>query len=390
MTLVEFLMKNWIVIAFYVVIIALIIIYRKKFEFQGRIIALRRTKIGIKWMERMGHRHGEKIKILGYIGIGVGFVGMLTMFGYVLKVFIELFTNPAAPAAFAPVLPGVNIPGSPIYIPLWVIFALFVVVALHEAGHGLVARAHKLKIDSTGIVFFGPLIGAFVEPNEKQLDKQSDVVKYSVFAAGPFANALTAAIALLLMVVLINPLTAAMVSPVGFSVAQVQEGLPAQVAGMQPNTVYTTFNGVNITSTEDLEEVISLVGPGENVTITNDNSSLVITTVQHPQKPYHGYLGVVGIKTETVVKEGVPMVAYHGLRWIAEFIFWIFVLSLGLGAFNLLPLGPVDGGQMFRLASWRIFGKKKGNYYWAKLGLFLLILILILVFLPIIRSVIAG
>ncbi|MBN1175835.1 site-2 protease family protein [Candidatus Woesearchaeota archaeon] len=382
-----FLAKHWITIAFYTAIILLLVINRKKFEFQGKIIAMRKTQFGIPWMEKFAKKHGETIKIFGYAGIGIGFAGMVFIFGYVIKAFIELFTNPAAPAAFSLVLPGVNIPGSPIYIPLWVIGALFVVVLLHEAGHGIVAKAHNVKIRNTGIVFFGPLIGAFVDPDEKQIEKSSDVVKYSIFAAGPFANFLTAAVALLFIVALFNPLTAAMVTPVGFSFNGVQDGLPAQIAGLQPNVDYNAINGVNVTSADDLLAVLSVMGPNETLTIGNATDTLTILTGSHPDDSSKAYLGVTGVNTETQVKDNIPNWIYVIFRWIAEFFFWIFVLSIGLGAFNLLPLGPVDGGQMIRLALEKTKGEKRGRMIWGKLAMILFIMILFLVFLPIIRSV---
>ena len=35
---------------------------------------------------------------------------------------------------------------------------------------------------------------------------------------------------------------------------------------------------------------------------------------------------------------------------IKELIFWLAILSLGVGLFNLIPLGPIDGGRMFLTA----------------------------------------
>jgi membrane-associated protease RseP (regulator of RpoE activity) len=186
----SWLARNGVVLAFYVVVILLLIINRKKFEFQG-IAALKRTKFGVKWMQAFSKKHKETIKILGYCGIGVGFAGMIFIFGYVIKALWDFFFAPAAPAAFSLVLPGVNVPGAAIFIPLWVLVPLFIVVLIHEAGHGVVAKAFGVPIKHTGIVFFGPLAGAFVEPDEKKLKKADDIVRFSVFAAGPFANALT-------------------------------------------------------------------------------------------------------------------------------------------------------------------------------------------------------
>jgi hypothetical protein len=47
------------------------------------------------------------------------------------------------------------IPGLNPYLPWtygWI--ALVVTIIIHEAGHGIVARVHNIKIESTGIVLF--------------------------------------------------------------------------------------------------------------------------------------------------------------------------------------------------------------------------------------------
>lgn len=378
-------LTNVITIAFYIIVIALLVIYRKKFEFQG-IVALRKTKIGIKFINRFSKKHLETIKILGLAGIGIGFVGMLFIFGYVIKGLYTLFFHPAAPATLSLVLPGVNVPGSPIMIPLWVLVPLFFVVLLHEAGHGIVAKAYKIAVKSTGVVFFGPLAGAFVEPDEKQLKKAPDHVQYAVYAAGPFMNALTAAVALLLIVAVINPITATMIVPTGFSFSGVENGYPAQLAGLEPGVVYTTINNMTINSSEALLAALSPVKPGDIVTIGNATSQIPVTTVERPDDAKKGFLGITGIVTEMDVKDGAPAWLFYTLRGIFQFLFWIFTLSLGLGAFNLLPLGPVDGGRMIQLAFKRMYGEIKGHKYWSRLGFGLLFIILILIVVPILRS----
>ncbi|MCB1084344.1 MAG: hypothetical protein KDK61_08530, partial [Simkania sp.] len=103
--------ENLITIIFYAVVILLLIISRKKFEFQGKIIALRRLKFGIKFMQRFADKHAETFKLLGYVGIGIGFAGMIFMLYTLGDAFLNLFLTPSAPAAVAPLVPGVKIPG---------------------------------------------------------------------------------------------------------------------------------------------------------------------------------------------------------------------------------------------------------------------------------------
>ena len=379
--------KNGLTLAFYVIVIALLFIYRKKFEFQG-IAALKRTKFGLKFLNRFSKKHEEGIKLLGIIGIGVGFAGMIFILGYVLKGVYNLIFLPKAPATFSLVLPGVNIPGAAIHIPLWVLIPLFIVVVIHESGHGLVAKVFKIPVKNTGIVFFGPLAGAFVEPDEKKLEASSDVAKYSVYAAGPFANALTAGVVILLLLLVINPLTMMMVTPIGFSAAQVQADYPAELAGWEPGAVYTMINGMAINSSQALTNALSTIRPGEIVTVANATDSITIKTVENPTNPNKGYLGVIGVSTEFNIKDGFPQWIYYLVRGIYQFLFWIFTLSVGLGAFNLLPLGPVDGGRMAQLAFKRLYGEKKGHKYWANLGWILLFIIISLILIPIIKGLI--
>jgi membrane-associated protease RseP (regulator of RpoE activity) len=390
MAFAEYFAEHWATITFYALVVISLIVFRKKFDWQGKIIALRRFKFGIKWMEKVAKKHPERLKLLGYSFIGIGFIGMIFIFGYVFYSIYQLFFVPAAPASFSVVLPGVHVPGAAIFIPLWVLIPLFIVVAIHEAGHGLIAKAHKVPIKNTGIVFFGPLAGAFVEPDEKKLEKQSDVVKYSIFAAGPGMNFLTAGIGLLLLFLVLNPLTAMMVSPIGFSVGAVQDDYPAAMAGVVPGEIFTSVNGQEVLTSADLTKMLTCVSPGDEVLLSGYNSTRTIITVEHPQDETKGYLGILGAKTEFEVNEGIPFWVYKLTTGATQFIFWIVILSIGLGAFNLLPLGPVDGGQMIRLSLRRIHGEKKGKQYWAKIGWLLLILLLLLIFTPMVKALVLG
>jgi membrane-associated protease RseP (regulator of RpoE activity) len=380
---------TWITIIFYTVVILLLVIYRKKFEFQGKIIALRRLKFGITFMQKLAKKHQETFKLLGYAGIGIGLAGMIFMLYTLGDAFINLFLLPDAPAAVAPLIPGVNIPGSPLNIPLWVIIPLFFVVLIHEAGHGLVAKAHKIPIVSTGIVFFGPIVGAFVEPDEKKLKKASDVVKLSVFAAGPFFNALSAFVVFIIMFVAINPLTNAMVTPQGFVFDSIQEGFPAEIAGVQSGVVYDQINGVDVFTVEDMLLELQDLKPGDEVSFGNQEGEVTVITTTNPQDETKAYIGVLGIQPHFENKPGIPNFLVVIMSGISLFLFWVFILSIGLGAFNLLPLGPVDGGQMSRLSFTRMYGEKKGILLWGRISMLLFMIILALLIVPIFRAVIA-
>ena len=49
------------------------------------------------------------------------------------------------------------------------------------------------------------------------------------------------------------------------------------------------------------------------------------------------------------IKDGKNKILAYILLWLVELFFWLYVISFGIGLFNLLPLGPLDGGRMFMI-----------------------------------------
>jgi len=298
LSVVSFLLDYKWVVSFYLLIFFLIYVFRKKFDVKG-IVALYRTNFGLKFIDRISSKYGEFVKLVGYVGIGAGYVGLVSISFILLKNLYSLFTVPGASPALGLIIPGVKIPGSPIFLPFWYgIVALFVVVVVHEFAHGVIARAHGLKIKSSGFGLFAVFPIAFVEPDEKMLKKQSDVVQYSVFAAGPFFNVLTAVFVVLLLSFVFSPINKAITEPVGFSISGVQSGFPAELAGLKGGMIITSVNNVSTLSYESFSDVFSSVRPGEKVSLTANDSVFDLVVAKSPSDERKPYLGVVGLKDE--------------------------------------------------------------------------------------------
>jgi len=394
MTFVQGLMgflSSWkFVVVFYIIVAIIIYIYRKKFQVESGFILLYRTNWGIKFIDKFAEKHKEFLKIVGYTAIGIGFIGMFTICALLLKGLYELIFVPSAPPTLSLVIPGVQIPGSPIFIPFWYgIIALFIVVVFHEFGHGIIARSHGLKIKNTGFGFFGPLPLAFVEPDEKQIVKQGSVVQHSIFAAGPFFNVLLVGIIMLIALFVVNPLISTMVTPQGVVFGSIQDGYPAAQYGLEKGVPYDTMNGAHITDTTALATAFSCVKPNETIKIGNENKTVMLVTTANPNDATKGYIGVSSIKTNYVLKnqEWWYKGIYYLLFMLSTLLDWIMTLSLGIGLANLLPLGPVDGGRMLNKAAIDINGKKKGTKIWATISIMTLVVMAILIFVPIIKSV---
>jgi membrane-associated protease RseP (regulator of RpoE activity) len=385
-------LSSWkFVLLFYILLAIVIYVYRKKFQVEGGFILLYRTNFGIDFMNRFAEKHKEFLKIVGYTAIGVGFIGMLAICGLLIKGIYDLIFVPSAAPTLSLVIPGVQIPGSPIFVPFWYgIISLFIVIVFHEFGHGIIARSHGIKIKNTGFGFMGPLPLAFVEPDEKQVVKKDSVAQQSIFAAGPFFNVILFCFVLVLTLLIINPLTTAMVTPQGVSFGTIQKDFPAAQYGLEKDMIYTNLNGLQINDSTQLANSLSCVKPGESVTISNENKSVTLITVANPKDSTKGYLGVSGIKTNYVLKsqEWWFKGGYYILFVLATLLEWVATLSLGIGLANLLPLGPVDGGRMLHKASVDVHGKNKGVKIWSTVSIITLVIMILLIFIPMIKHVI--
>jgi len=384
-------LSSWrFVLLFYIILAIILYIYRKKFKLESGFVLLYRTDFGIDFINKFSEKHKEFLKIVGYTAIGVGFVGMITICVLLIKGLYELVFVPSAPATLSLVIPGVQIPGSPIFVPFWYgIIALFIVVVVHEFGHGIIARSHGLKIMNTGFGFVGPLPIAFVEPDEKQVVKKDSIVQQSIFGAGPFFNVILVAIVLVITSLVIIPIISTMVNPQGFSFSAIQSNYPAEKYGLEKNLVYTSVNGLEINDSTQFVSSLSCVKPGDSVTIANSNKSITLITAANPNDATKGYLGVTGVKTNYILKsqawwfKGI----YYILFVLETLLEWVATLSLGIGLANLLPLGPVDGGRMLHKAAIDVKGKDKGIKIWSTVSIITLIVMILLLFVPIIKHV---
>jgi Zn-dependent protease len=384
---------KWIIL-FYLAIAILIYYNRDRFDVQGKIVFLYRTNFGLKFIGRISEKYRELVKIIGLVGIGAGFIGLVAISIMLIQNLFNLLLQPEATPGVGLVIPGIRIPGSPIFIPFWFgIIALFIVVVVHEFGHGIVAKAHGLKIKSSGFGMFAIFPIAFVEPDEKMLKKQSDHIQYSTFAAGPFFNIMLAVLAAALLLFAVFPVQEKLTEPIGFSISGVQEGYPAQLAGLNASMLITGINNATTLTTEQFSDEISLIKPGDNITIRTNETTYNLTVTSHPDDQKKAYLGITGLMDERkfIGGSGASKILFDIFLWIKNLMQWIFVLSFGIGLANLLPLGPVDGGRMLQIALQRIYGdNEKGNMMWRKVSMLFLFILAVNILFPILKALLGN
>ena len=375
-------------ILFYSLIFLIIYLNRKKFDVHGKFIYLYRTKIGINLMNLVAKKAGRLVKFLGYVGVVIGFIGMIFTFILILFLTYKLLLNEPGAGGASPVIPGLPIAGTGLVFPLitgWIV--LFIIIVVHEFSHGIVASAYKVKIKNSGMAFFGPILGAFVEPDEKSLAKQKDWIQHSVFAAGAFSNFLTVIVVLLIATIIINPIVGILTDSTGVIVYS-QPGLPAEKAGIANNTVITGIYGGKVDTIKDFRNAMRDIGPNRNIRLKSDDKIYSVTTIESPDDPSQGYLGVLIIEERSELRYDnvVNQALLNILKWFRQLFGWLAFLSLNIGLINLLPIFITDGARMLKVFFERIIpNKDKSTSVWLLINWISVFSLLILVFLPFFR-----
>lgn len=384
-------------ILFYIAVIIVIYVNRKKFDFQG-IIALYRTKLGLSLMDKWAKKYREWIKLVSLIGIGVGYTGLILSVIMVFVAAINMVREPTALDGSPIVLPGVPIAGMEgVTFPLLTgILSLFVIIVVHEFSHGVVSRAYNVKVKSSGIVFFGPILGAFVEPDEKKLGKDNDVVAYSVFAAGPFSNVLLTIVILLISSFIFTPLADSMSQPSGVSFI-VDEGMPADLAGITDDTVIREVDGQEVRNLTAFLEVLQDVRPEQKITMSSDTRDYEVTTTEHPQNSSRGYVGVKFSmfkrhnQRESKSDNPIFFITYQFLDWLSKkfgLLWWIWFISINIAIINLFPIFITDGARMLLISAQKIYkDEDKAKRAWTRINKFCLLLLALLIFIPFLKLV---
>lgn len=350
------------------VIWAFVLLTYKKFKLGDRgftlvpskypVILMYRTRRGVGVIDRIAARFKNGWIKFGNFAAAVGIFIMFFVFVNVILNAIVLLSRPSLEIpGVTVVLPGL-VPG--LSVAVW-LFAVGVVLVIHELFHGILLRAQGLKTKFVGLMLFLFIPGAFVEPDEEEVRETKPSKRIRMFAAGPMSNVVFAFLFLGLMVALVVP------KP-GIYVTGVFENYPAE--NFAENLIgarITSADNVTTNTIEDFNSFTLLKQPGDNITLVTDNGEFPITlgsSTDNENRAVVGILLVSSVPREqfinplnalggavSVILGGplfhpytydavVPWVVIDGLKWL-------FALNLLVGFFNLLPAKPLDGGYIF-------------------------------------------
>jgi membrane-associated protease RseP (regulator of RpoE activity) len=367
---------------------------KKRIEFSFPMLMIK-TQIFNRIFNKLGTFRASKIASW----IALVLVPIIAAIGLYLILFslITLISTPAAsefigelgPTVFL-FIPGIN-PMLPIFYG-WI--AIVCAMVIHEGAHGIAARSLGFRVKSSGLLFFLFIpIGAFVDVDEKQIEKSEPKRAIRVMAAGVGGNIVVAVACLIGILVIVGGLT-----PVidGVYIGAVQEGLPAETAGLLPDDVFISINNIPINNYEDLRTILDPTIPGETIEVTvargefwDDQFSTSINLTEFEDRAIMGITNIIDLRTAerlatyqnitpqtltlylvmpTIAPAIVPyseaLSPFYtheiGDQWstIANILFWLWFVNVNLAVFNALPIGPLDGGRIFNITLKSALGKR--------------------------------
>lgn len=431
---------NWLQILLLLVAAYLLIAYyireRGLFKdhvmFFGPILAIKTERVGFfNWFQKF--RRPLRV----YATLGVLLVVVVSAFmtlALLLAVPQYLVHTPEPTGIYDPrnllAIPGVN---QAIPITAAVVLGLLLTIVIHEFGHAILARVEDMRVKSMGLLIAVVPIGAFVEPEEEDVEAAKGMPKIRMFGAGITNNivfGLACFAAMFLLVGMATPLAVPLVQGV-------YQDYPAADAGIPGYSVITSINGAPVASQEEVSAAMEEMRPGETVTLTAEKdgveSTYTLTLDEWPKElggdRDTGFMGVYYYNAPAV-KEHIGNIADLGLlaplyltiapidafiqgnsqqlgilltdtpeqiAWEEPFplfwgavhlLFWTGWFNLLVGMFNAIPIVPLDGGYMMKEGVERFFERRGWSQYAqrvvASISGFVTVMLILLITMPMI------
>ena len=399
---------NWLLIGIIAVIVYALVagyikyahLWEDHVTFYGPILALKTDRVGF-----FDYFRGQARFWRGYGTFGAILVIVISVFMtalLLLGVYNSMMNPPSPVGIYEPqnilAIPGVN---DFIPITLAVIIGFFVTLVVHEFGHAILCRVEDIRVKSTGILFAVIPIGAFVEPDEEEVDNAPRYSKIRMYGAGITNNIVVGLVCFAAIVFLMGMATPSS-TPM---IKGVYEDFPAELAGVSPDSVIYSVDGVKVKSVTDVSDILQTTSPGDTLTLTtlkdgvqsdytlilnewpgelnNKSSGFMGVEYYSPESTEYvfnnliksplGPLLLLYVPINTVIDDDslnlgilafdvsymdIWEVPFTGFWGVIQVLFWTFWFNLAVGTFNALPFIPLDGGYIMKEGVTGFFEKR--------------------------------
>jgi membrane-associated protease RseP (regulator of RpoE activity) len=355
--------------------------------FYGPIMAIRSRRVG--FFDRFARFH-RFFRVYGTCGAVIVIIVSAAMVGVLLfSLYLNLMNHPE-PTAVNDIRNILAIPGVNQFIPFTVAvwFAFVFTLVIHEFGHAFLARVENLKVSFIGILVCIIPIGAFVEPDEAEFEKLQGLPKIRMLGAG-ITNNIVAGFACFFLLILLLGFAVPLQTPL---INSVYKDYPADRAGIVPDSVVTSINGIHVTSQTEVATILNTTRPGDQVVIVTEKDGIASTHTltldswpQNMSSKQSGFMGVTyydayGIKQIFASPFGffvmlaIPVyiildpvgwgqflimvndspdalawsVPFPGYWFVIQLLFWCAWFNIMVGLCNAIPMVPFDGGHIFK------------------------------------------
>jgi len=409
-------------------------LFSDRIMFFGPIMAIKTERVGFfDWFQKF------RRLLRAYATLGVVMVVVVSAFmtlALILAIPQFLVHTPEPTGIYDPrnilAIPGVN---QAIPITAAVFIGLLLTIVVHEFGHAILARVEDMRVRSMGLLIAVIPIGAFVEPDEEDVEAAKGMPKIRMFGAGITNNIVVGLACFGLMFLLMG-----MATPLSVPLVQgVYKDFPAADVGLQGYSVITGINGVPVTSQEEVSAFMDGTRPGETVTLTAEKDGVertyTLTLAEWPEALASdrdsGFMGVYYYNAP-LVKEHLGNVADLGLlaplyltiapidafiqgntqqlailladtpeqvAWKEPFpffwgtvhlAFWLGWFNLLVGMFNAIPIVPLDGGYIMKEGVERFFERLGWSRYAhrvvASISGFVTVMLILLITMPMLTA----
>ena len=374
--------------------------YLEKYNMElvwGRSFLMWRTDWGKDFIERVSQKTVFWQRV-GDVWVVTVFLIMILMFLLLVWQATLAWQIPKSSSVSPKMMIG--LPGLNPVIPLWYgILALVIAMVVHEFSHGILSRVAKVKVKALGLLMFFFPVGAFVEPDEEEMQNMKKWERMRLYAAGPGSNMVIAIIFSFLfssvMVASLEP------SSDGVLSGSVIVDYGGEEAGLEPWMLITEVNEQVVSNSEDFSNIMNETYAGQvvNVSVLNKGNPETYQVTLSDKGSYYlkyypdsyetwmsgkGFMGIAVVNPELIAdslanpgSSGGSMLQYitlpfqklqpfpehftaifspsgivgiipDSLFWIlANSFYWIFWLNLMVGLTNALPAVPLDGGFIF-------------------------------------------
>jgi len=206
----SFLIYDIILLIIFAIFISASLYRRRENIKKEGFLLLYKTNWGVRLIERIGKKYEKLLNFLSYVSVTMGFIlmgAMVYLFGKVVWIYIFKTQTVGNVPPIMPLLPytpqllGLDLPA--FYFIYWIIIIAIVAIS-HEVAHGIFAANKNVKIKTTGFGFFPyflpVFLAAFVELDEKKMEKKKIFPQMAILSAGTFANVIVGILFLIILI----------------------------------------------------------------------------------------------------------------------------------------------------------------------------------------------